>query len=182
MSTVVLSAIDAEAAVGAVEKLRDGLASSVEWVDLGRIEFDPCLACGGCAKVPRCVLPDEFTETIARLFQCHRLILLTPIFLGVHTPLMKRAIDRLMPLGGGPFTVRQGEMHHESRMERPFSLTGIGLLDGAATADEGDTFRMLIARHAVNLACPSYEAHVARSMGEVAEVLAGVLDCTGSER
>jgi len=182
MSTVVLSAMDADAGRGALERLTDGLASSVQWVDLARIEFGPCLACGGCAKTPRCVLPDEFTEIIARLSQCRRLILLTPIFLGVHSPLMKKAVDRFMPLGGGPFTVRQGEMHHESRMEQPFSLTGIGLLDGAATAEEADTFRMLIARHAVNLACPDHAAHVVKTVSEVASKVADVLERTKGQR
>ena len=171
MSTVVLSAIDSVEGRSAIERLIGGAEDSVQWVDLTRIEFGSCLACGGCERTPRCVLPDEFTQVISQLAECSRLILVAPIFLGVHHPLMKKAVDRFMPLGGGPFTVRQGEMHHESRMEQPFSLTGIGLLGEYAPPGEADTFRMLIARHAVNLACPSHHAHVVQDVsGAVARI------------
>jgi len=181
MSVVVLSAIDSSDGRDALSRVLSSVADTVHWVDLMRIEFGSCLACGGCAEMPRCVLADEYTPVIADLAACERLILVTPIFLGVHHPVMKRAVDRFMPLGGGPFTVRQGEMHHESRMEHPFSLVGIGLLVDGALPEEADTFRMLIARHAVNLDCPSHEAYVVEDLGDVAPRLSNPLKRGGLE-
>ena len=182
MSTIVLTAVESEEGRRALDGVLRAAPDAVEWVDLSKLDFGPCLACGGCEESPRCVLKDEFSAIVPRLAACSRLILVTPIFLGVHHPLMKRVVDRFMPLGGGPFTVRKGEMHHESRMEKPFSLTLIGLLDADAAPEEANTFRLLASRHAVNLDCPSHEAHVVGSMNEVAETLTGVLSHPGGAR
>ena len=127
MKTLVLSAVGSNSEQRTLERLLGERDGSVQWVDLSRVEFGPCVACSGCAKSGRCVLNDEFTDIVAEIGTSERLVLVTPIFLGVHHPLMKKAVDRFLPLAGELFAVRSGEMHHRSRMARPFSLVGVGV-------------------------------------------------------
>jgi len=180
MRTVVLSALDDAHFVS--QRLRTQLEEgrdSVAWVDLADLEFQACIACGACNTTGRCVLPDDLTAVVAGLHACDRLVLVTPIFIGVHHPLMKKAVDRLMPLGGTRFTVRHGEMHHRSRMVSPFTLVGIGCVDGAALGEEDQTFERLIARHAVNLGCPRDAAVVVHGPDDLAAILRDAFRETG---
>jgi len=178
MKTMVLSAVADREIHRQVRHQLSERGDRVRWIDLAEAAFGSCIACGGCAKAGRCVLQDDFTGIVAEMATCERVVLLSPIFLGVHHRLMKKAVDRFMPLGGGSFAVRQGEMHHQSRMERPFSMVGLGLLGDDTANDEVDTFKMLIARHAVNLACPCHAALVVRRGGDASADLAGALERT----
>jgi len=180
MRTIILSAIgaDADELRSSLGSLLDEDGSSVRWVDLAAVDFGPCVGCGGCAKTGRCVLKDAFTEIVAGMSACDRLVLATPIFLGVHHPLMKKAVDRFLPLAGELFAVRQGEMHHQSRMERPFSIIGIGILGEDALPEEAVTFERLIARHAVNMACPAHAAVVIRSPSAAERLLSDAIERT----
>jgi len=173
MELVVLSALleaaetpDVAAALDRV--LSDCMDTHVFDLDLTTAEVGPCLACGKCNEAGQCVLQDAMTEILPRIASCDCLVLATPIVFGVHHPLMKKAVDRLMPLGGGLFTVRGGEMHHTPRYGKRFAMLGIGVLETGAVAGEDETFRDLIARHAVNLAC-SRQAAVVLGSGDRTE-------------
>lgn len=161
MNTIVLSALPSAGASNLTGALEDALrrrGGEIRWVGLDVTDFRPCMTCGGCERTGRCVLNDEMSEIIAEVASCDRLVLVTPLFLGVHAPLMKKAVDRFLPLGGGLFTIRGGEMHHRLQMKRRFSIVGVGVAeDGTASAEAG-IFELLIGRHAVNLACPRHAA------------------------
>ena len=184
MKTVVLWAIDSDEGRRALERSLEAREGSARWIDLNQVEFGPCVGCGGCAKTGRCVLDDEFTDIVAAIGGSDRLVLVTPIFLGVHHPLMKKAIDRFLPLAGERFAVRSGEMHHTSRMATPFAIVGVGVLPEAASNGEAETFARLIARHAVNLAAPSHASIIVRrgAWDGVAEEIPEALDRTERAR
>ena len=122
-------------------------------LDLTRDAVHPCLACGRCNRTGRCILRDEMTEILPKIASCDLLVLATPIAFGVHDPVMKRAVDRFLPLAGERFAIRHGEMHHAPRHSKRFDLLGIGRLEASVAPEEGETFERLIGRHAVNLAC-----------------------------
>ncbi len=173
MELVVLSAfregiegLDVAAALDRV--IADRTDVRVFGLDLTTAEVGPCLACGKCNEAGQCVLQDAMTELLPRIASCDCLVLATPIVFGVHHPLMKKAVDRFMPLGGSLFTVRGGEMHHAPRYGKRFAMLGIGVLETGAAPGEAETFRDLIARHAVNLAC-SRQAAVVLGNGERTE-------------
>ncbi len=173
MEWVVLSALREAAetpdVVAALDRvIADRTDVHVFDIDLTAAEVGPCLACGRCNEAGRCVLHDAMTEILPRIASCDGLVLTTPIVFGVHHPLMKKAVDRFMPLGGSLFTVRGGEMHHAPRYGKRFALLGIGVLEAGSTTGEAETFRELIARHAVNLAC-SRQAAVVLGNGERTE-------------
>jgi len=153
MDVVVLSALPKAAATALDHVLADRTDVRVFDLDLTTAEVGPCLACGKCNEAGQCVLQDAMTEVLPRIASCDCLVLATPIVFGVHHPLMKKAVDRLMPLGGSLFAVRGGEMHHAPRYDKRFAMLGIGVLESGATPGEENTFRDLIARHAVNIAC-----------------------------
>lgn len=162
MITVVLSATESCSGFDRLRQQLDDRGGAVRWYDLTRMVFSPCLACSGCERTGRCVLEDPMTEIVTEILACDRLILITPVFLGVHSPTMKKAVDRFLPLAGERFTMRAGEMHHQTRATHPPSLIGVGVLEKSASTGEAETFERLIDRHAVNWASPRHAALVAR--------------------
>jgi multimeric flavodoxin WrbA len=184
MKTIVLSALQSSGTEHLRTVLEDALhqrGGEVRWIDLAGIEFYPCMACGRCSDTGRCVLKDDLTGIIAQIAACDRLVLATPIFLGVHAPLMKKAVDRFLPLAGELFTVRGGEMHHRSRQKRPFSMVGVGMLEDGADPGAAEAFKRLIARHAVNMACPQHTAVSVSSELDATDQITDALDRTERE-
>jgi len=164
MKTVVLSALGEEERAVEVTSRLEGLLrereDEVQWLELSGADVGPCLACSRCAKTGECVLRDEMTEILLEIAECDRLVLATPIVFGVHHPLLKKAVDRFLPLAGERFTIRRGEMHHRPRFPKRFSLLGVGSLGAGAAPGEAETFERLIDRHAVNIDCPRHAAVV----------------------
>ena len=165
MKTVLLTSLSADHdpdAVSSIERVLRDSADDLRVLALADTAIGACLACGNCNAAGRCVLRDEMTEILPEIASCDLLVLATSIVFGVHHPLLKLAVDRLMPLGGGRFAVRHGEMHHAPRHPKRFALVGIGLLEASAAPGEADTFERLIGRHAINLACSDHVAVVVR--------------------
>ena len=173
MKTVLLSALtidgSAAEAANALERLLREANHEVHSLDLSRADVSPCLGCSGCSGTGRCVLRDDMTQMIPEIASCDRLVLAAPIVFGVHHPLLKAAVDRFLPLAGDRFAIRHGEMHHRPRFSKRFSLLGVGWLGADAGSGEAETYRQLIDRHAVNLACPRHAAIVLRD-GKDAEI------------
>ena len=177
MGTVVLSALGTDGSAGgeraagiqdALLRVLQSRGEDVHLLDLTQAKVQPCLACGGCSTTGACVLKDDMTRIPAEIASCERLILATPILFGIHHPLLKKAVDRLLPLAGERFAVRGGEMHHQPRHSGSVALLGVGWLREGARPAEAETFQRLIARHAVNLACTRHSAAILRE-GEPVE-------------
>ncbi|MGC9530621.1 MAG: flavodoxin family protein [Candidatus Bipolaricaulaceae bacterium] len=184
MRTVVLSALAAEDAAVPLRaellRLLRSRGDHVRFVDLARLVVKPCVGCGRCGweSPGRCVLRDDMTGLLPEVARCDRLVLATPIFIGVHHPLLKRAVDRLLPLAGPLWTLRQGEMHHVPRHPDPPALVGVGWLGQDGRPEEEATFRRLIGRHAVNLGCPRHAAVVVGAGADGGPLIAAGLDLT----
>ncbi len=185
MDTVVLSALEvlgAQAVTETLDRLLHERGETVRRVELSEIDHGPCLACSGCSETGRCVLKDDMTDVVEEIMHCRRVVLATPIFLGVHHPLMKKAVDRFLPLAGELFTMRGGEMHHRTRLMKPFSLLGVGWLEEDAPREAEDTFARLIGRHALNMACPRRAAVLLRQGVDVEAPLRLALEETEERR
>jgi len=178
----VLSAIGDSESQEPVRRQLETRGDTPQWINLSELEFGPCVGCGGCSKTGRCVLKDGFTTVVSDIATCDRVVLMTPIFLGVHHPLMKKAVDRFLPLAGERFAVRSGEMHHRPRVDRPFSMVGIGVQPPDGPEEDGAAFLRLIARHAINMGCPSHAGVIAGAEGEFEAAFADALERTERAR
>lgn len=68
--------------------------ATVERIVVARLQIAPCIACDGCWKAGRCIVPDDFQSVYERLIAAERIILATPIyFMGVSAQI-KAFIDR----------------------------------------------------------------------------------------
>ncbi len=163
MKALVLSAlaVDEEhgpAALEAVETALRERGHDVDTVDVAAARVAPCTGCGSCGlKTPgRCVVKDDMQEIFRQIVASDVLVLATPVRFGSYCAELKKAIDRFQPLMMPVYVVRNGEMHFRGRYDLPAFL-GVGLLQEAAGTGvdddrtEGDAFRFLVGRLAVNI-------------------------------
>ena len=174
MKVAVLSALRCElSSIAASDALHRVLSPSDEThvLDVAKADIGACVGCSGCWRSGRCVHSDDMSQFLPHVAETDLLVLATPIVFGVHHPLLKKAVDRLLPLGGGTFAVRNREMHHHPRYDKRYALLGIGWSNEGGPPDEAETFERLIGRHAVNLACPRHAAVVLRQQDDVEDAL-----------
>ena len=191
MRALVLSAlaVDEEhgaATLDAVEATLRERRYDVDTVDVAAARVAPCTGCGSCGLMTpgRCVVKDDMQDIFRKIVASDVLVLATPVRFGSYCAEVKKAIDRFQPLMLPIYVVRNGEMHFRGRYESP-ALLGVGLVpeaaeDGASPADrgaEGDAFRFLIGRLAVNLDTPHTAAVFAGGDADLMRVeLQGALD------
>ena len=166
MQAVVLSALAMLPDLGARAALllEQGLAGrgwAHQVFDLTEAQIGYCRGCGGCTdRTPGlCAWQDDMCKILPQIVNCQCLVLATPVLFGTHHPVLKRAIDRFLPLAGPVWVIRHGELHHRMRYPRRPALLGVGLLAPGERA-EGGTFAHLIRRHAINLDLRSHAALV----------------------
>jgi multimeric flavodoxin WrbA len=68
--------------------------ASVERVVVARLRIAPCIACDGCWKAGRCVVPDDFQAAYEKLIAAERIVLATPIYFMAVSAQAKALIDR----------------------------------------------------------------------------------------
>jgi hypothetical protein len=167
MKALVLSALGVDAVNGdaTLRVLEAALAERgyhSETVDCTRVRIIPCTGCSSCGlKTPgRCVVDDDMQELLRKMVASDVLVLATPVRFGTYCAELKKVIDRFQPLMVPIYVVRDGEMHFRGRYDLPV-LVGVGLVreagdDGepsgaGSAAAEGDAFRFLVGRLAVNI-------------------------------
>jgi multimeric flavodoxin WrbA len=110
-----------------------------------------CMGCFGCwVKTPGvCVIPDLGRDVAEAVIGSDLLVLLTPVTFGGYSSILKKAIDRIIPLLSPFFMKIHGEVHHQGRYDRYPSFLGIGVMQ---SDDEESTrlFTTLIERNALN--------------------------------
>lgn len=161
MDALVLSALGVDpvhgSAVSAV--LLEALAArsfKVQVVDVVAADVHGCRGCGSCGlKTPgRCVIDDDMQEIYPRIVSSDLMVYATPVSFGAHRSELKRVLDRFQPLMVPFYLLRDGEMNFRPRYPRRPALLGVGVLS-APDADQEEAYRLLIARHASNMAAPA---------------------------
>lgn len=110
-----------------------------------------CSGCFGCwIRTPgECVIRDDAPTVTARLAHAERIVFFSPVVFGGFSPLLKRQIERSIPLLLPFMRVYHGELHHPPRYRRSYRLTGIGLLERPDPEAE-DCYRQRLRRLALN--------------------------------
>jgi multimeric flavodoxin WrbA len=85
--------------------------------DLRALDLQGCSGCFGCwVKTPgECVKRDDSARICRAAIQSGLLVLASPITLGFTSVLLKRAVERMIPLLHPNFVIQGGEVHHRAR-------------------------------------------------------------------
>lgn len=124
-------------------------------------EIAPCLGCFGCwVKIPGiCVVDDDGREVVRMAVQSDLMVFLTPVTFGGYSSILKKALDRIIPIVSPFFVTVGGEIHHRPRYTRYPSIIGVGILPQPDEESER-IFKTLVSRNAINAHSPSHTAGV----------------------
>ena len=103
--------------------LKDALSDAgheVTLLALRDMDINHCLGCFGCwVETPgECVVQDDAASVCRRMINADLVLLTSPLIMGFPSALLKKAIDRSIPLLHPHFMVVQGEYHHRARYKR----------------------------------------------------------------
>lgn len=134
------------------ERLR-AAGHTVREVQLRELDLRDCVGCFGCwVKRPGACVVDDASHLIdAAVIHSDLTIWASPLLMGFPSALLKRALDKSIPLIHPYFDVVRGEAHHLARYAR-YPRLGL-ILDPEATTDDLDIdiVSNLLARTALNL-------------------------------
>ncbi len=129
----------------------------VEHVVLRDMELHPCTGCFACwLRTPgRCIIPDD-AESLCRSFIAADLVIsLSPLIMGLFSALLKKALDRMVPLVLPHLTMNEsGEMHHHPRYGRRPMLAAVVGEEPDTSPQDLEIVRCFFERNALNLAAP----------------------------
>ena len=111
-----------------------------------------CLGCFGCflKTSGKCIINDAGSDLPKKVIQSDVIFLLTPVTFGMHSPELKKAVDRLIPCILPFFTKINGEIHHAKRYDKYPTLVAIGVLPRPDEESE-KTFSTLVVREGLNM-------------------------------
>lgn len=124
-----------------VDKLVTALSvenHAVENLKLRDMEIKTCTGCFGCwVKTPgECIVPDDSHEVCRAMINSDFLLWAAPMRMGFPSALLKKMMDKSIPLIHPYFVVDHGEAHHRPRYEH-YPRIGL-LLEGEAGTDDAD--------------------------------------------
>jgi multimeric flavodoxin WrbA len=106
--------------VGTVASHLRSSGHQVDRLVLRELEIKQCLGCWGCwVKTPgECILEDDGGRVCRSVIRSDVTLFAAPLVMGFPTALLKRTIDRLLPLIHPYNAVVAGEIHHRARYKR----------------------------------------------------------------
>jgi multimeric flavodoxin WrbA len=137
------------------------LGYEVETLTLRDRDIAPCLGCFGCwVKTPgMCVVGDEGRDVVRMAVQSDLMVFLTPVTFGGYSSILKKALDRIIPIISPFFMTVGGEIHHRPRYARYPTIVGVGILPQPDEESER-IFKTLVSRNAINAHSPSHTAGI----------------------
>jgi multimeric flavodoxin WrbA len=155
--------------------LTDG-GLGVQTVTLRDLNLAHCSGCFGCwVKTPgECVTRDDGPVVRQAVIGADFVLYASPLSMGYPSSLLKKAMDKSVPLIMPYFKMVEGEVHHQARYER-YPKLGL-LIEREATTDEADMQIVtdLFSRTALNMKSGlAFAVDTALDPAEVARKIAG---------
>lgn len=121
--------------------LRDRLAAGghrVKVLTLREMDIHYCVGCWGCwVKTPgECVAKDDSEQVARAILKADRVLFASPVTMGFLSALLKKTMDKLIPIIHPYMLVDQGEAHHRPRYNH-YPLMSL-LLEQTPGADTED--------------------------------------------
>lgn len=156
-------------------RLVEGLAPAhqVTRLDLREMNIAYCTGCWGCwVKTPgECAARDDSADVCRAAINADLLLLASPLRMGFISALLKKSLDKMIPLVHPYIVADQGEAHHRARYDA-YPLMGLLLEqdpDPDADAEDVAITADILSRTALNL--KSWLAFTRLTGAPVAEVL-----------
>ena len=114
-----------------------------------------CRCCNGCAENGICVQKDDGIEVLAEYKDSDVLVFLTNIKYGTYSKELKKAVDRLLPIGSKFLGLKEGYMIHKM----PYNgkkLIAIGVMD-IQDNEEVQGFKSVVRANYINFDCSLYK-------------------------
>ncbi|WP_281520228.1 NAD(P)H-dependent oxidoreductase [Massilicoli timonensis] len=126
------------------------------FIDLSSLQIKNCMGCFGCwTKTPgKCVIRDDAVKVYPLIAACEQLVYITHVVYGGYDAIMKRMLERTIPIQQAFLRVLDGETHH---VQRKVALKDALIIAyGADSSQERAVFEKLIARNAKNMNFKQY--------------------------
>lgn len=126
------------------------------YFDLATMKISPCVGCYGCwTRTPgKCVIRDDATRVYPHIAQSDRVLYITRVRYGCYDSVMKRMLERAIPVQQAFIRIHNGETHHVQRAVVPKRATIIAY--GDLTDEEKDIFSQLVSRNSQNMNFASF--------------------------
>lgn len=144
-------------------------------VDLSALKIAHCVGCFGCwTRTPgRCVIRDDATRIYPLIARSDRLLYVSRVRYGGYDTVMKRMLERAIPIQQAFIRLYKGETHHLQRAVAPKHATIVAY--GAVDDRERDLFERLVARNALNMNFERFEV-IHTSEAELENTLKNLLN------
>ena len=156
--------LDFERYVQQLDQTLQARQHKVTTIPLRDLDLRYCTGCFGCwVKTPgECITPDDGPQVRRAAIQADFLLWAAPLRMGFPSALMKKMMDKFIPLIHPYFVVDHNEAHHRARYEH-YPLTGL-LLAPETDTDAGDIRIVsdITSRTALNMKSRLVFAHLTR--------------------
>lgn len=121
------------------------------YVDVSQLKIANCVGCFGCwVKTPgKCVIRDDATTVYPLIAKSQKLIYVSRICFGGYDLVMKKMLERAIPIQQAFIRLHNGETHHVQRCVEEKDAVIIAY--GAQSQEEENLFSKLVARNANNM-------------------------------
>ena len=126
-----------------------------------------CIGCFSCwTKHPKkCAIKDGFSNIVEFIKDSDELVIISKNRYGCYSASTKRVLERCIGYVLPFFTIRNGEIHHESRYEKQVKLSAY--FYGDISAGDRKNLDLLIRANAINLNANSYELKCVSDLKEL---------------
>ncbi|MBN1877256.1 MAG: flavodoxin family protein [Anaerolineae bacterium] len=102
-----------------LEKILIAKGHTVTALTLREMEIRYCVGCWGCwVKTPgECVAQDDSEQVCRAVIHADRVMMASPVIMGFLSALLKKTMDKIIPIVHPYIVVDQGEAHHLARYE-----------------------------------------------------------------
>lgn len=135
--------------------LRDD--SEIKYIDLSSLKIANCTGCFGCwTRTPgKCVMRDDATRVYPYIAASDTVLYVSRVKYGGYDVVMKRMLERAIPVQQAFIRIVKGETHHVQRAVVPKRATIVAY--GDIEPEERAIFERLVARNESNMCFESYE-------------------------
>lgn len=126
------------------------------FIDLSALNIANCVGCFGCwTKTPgKCVIRDDAAKVYPAIAKSDTLLYISRIKYGGYDTVMKKMLERAIPVQQAFIRLVDGETHHVQRDVKPKNATIIAY--GDISDEEKGLFEKLVARNALNMNFEKY--------------------------
>ena len=130
-----------------------------------------CIGCFSCwIKHPkRCALKDDFSEIVEFLKDSDEIVLISRCRYGCYSASTKRVLERCIGYVLPHFTIRNNEIHHQSRYNKKLKLSTY--FYGNIDDEDKKAIEKLVEANSINLNTCEYEINYIHNIKEIGKCI-----------